>query len=171
MAYRLEPGTYRAQIIPAFGNYVPIVKSFTLAPPEQQPSPPPEAAPEVAPAPEGEGNPETAEGEGETAPETTTETSSTGPGVRADLRGVINAEGFTPSFSIILNYPDGRRTERNVSLGGRIYGRWKASEFSPARKTLTVTDGNRLLIVKPGESLDLEGAESELPPAEGETAH
>lgn len=165
LAYRLEPDTYRAQLIPAFGGYAPLVKSFTLVPPERTVET--RRAPESAapPIPESATGPEAQEGE--RAPQNVVHGAAL---VRAELRGVINAEGFAPSFSIILHFPDGRSAERNLTLGEQVYGPWKASEFSPAHKTLTLADGAHMLVFKPGESLDLEAAESEGAAPEGEPA-
>jgi len=77
-------------------------------------------------------------------------------GVRVELRGLINAADFTPRFSVFVYAPDGTVTQKRVSLGDEIYSPWHATEYNPALKTLTVSDGSRMLAIQPGEVLYLE---------------
>lgn len=164
LAYRLEPDTYRVQMISLFDKQAPLVKTFTLVPLAPGPEPEPKAAEEAAQTGIGDDDAakEAALGEGESEGESEKGKAALEV-VRLDLRGVMNGEGRRPSFSIELHLPTGEIISRRLELGGVVYGSWKAQEFSPVQKSLTVSDGKRLLILQPGESLDLE-----IPPPEPE---
>ncbi|HPO16106.1 MAG TPA: hypothetical protein PLI09_21905 [Candidatus Hydrogenedentes bacterium] len=155
LAYRLEPATYRVLVFPSGGS-APLVKIFTLAPIEP-------VEPESTALP-GESTPDLISDEPENEEGDSIETPT--PAERMEhvileLRGVINAEDRVPVFSIILRLPDGQETSRRLTLSEQIYGPWKAVEFSPRHKTLTVSDGTQMLMIKSGERLELRIPEEE----------
>jgi hypothetical protein len=88
--------------------------------------------------------------------------------VRVELRGVVDSGRGKPTFAVIVHAPDGQAVSRRMNLGQTIYGPWKAQEFNPQTKTLTVSDGQRLLLFQPGEQLDLEFTEESMRQPEGE---
>lgn len=155
LAYRLEPATYRVLVFPP-GRSAPLVKLFTLAPVEP-------AAPDKAPVPEEPAQamvsvePGNDEGDILETPPPPDRMEH----IEIELRGVINAEDRIPVFSIILRFPDGQENPRRLKLSEQIYGPWKAVEFSPRHKTLTVSDGTQMLMLKSGERLELRIPEEE----------
>ncbi len=167
LAYRLEPDTYRVQLIARFGQQAPLVKTFTLVPVEMGPKP--ELAPEAASPAAAEMSP--AEEPAEGAPASAAEASPAPPRkMRVDLRGVMNVEGRVPAFSLELHLPDGQVISRRLDLGATIYGPWKAQEFSPMQKSLTISDGKQMLMLQPGDSLEVEIPDAKNESAEGKGA-
>lgn len=80
-------------------------------------------------------------------------------GVDVIMYGVINAEDRSPRFSITLTYPNGRTVRRNVALEDTVYGPWRAIEFNPRLKTLTIGTENDLRVLERGEPLTLPSAD------------
>lgn len=144
--YFLPPGTYQIQLSPAYRAGDAIVRTFTLVELlDDLPPPPTEAVPaDLAPA-----------------PETPTETAPSAPPktpskvLEVELRGVIDSAGHAPSFAMVVHLPSGEVQRRNLVLGDVVYGEWKTYEFSPANKTLALSDGAQLLVFRPGERLTL----------------
>ena len=77
-------------------------------------------------------------------------------GVDIELRGVLDGQDSGPIFSVIVHEPDGSERKEQFGLGDTIYGEWTISEFSPEHNTMTVINGDRLLIIERGkvETLD-----------------
>lgn len=78
-------------------------------------------------------------------------TATRGSGVTVELRGVLDGEASQPKFSLIITMPDGTERREQFMLGDKLYGEWSISEFNPAHNTMTLSDGNRLLIVERGK--------------------
>ncbi len=167
LSYRLEPATYRVQLIPFFNQAEPLVRIFTLAPIASDTPAPSEEHSENTAAAEGQSESPL---EGEELPSLPPSGEEGTDHVTLEIRGVVNAEGRTPSFSIILHFPEGQSVSRRLVLSEQIVGPWKAVEFSPRHKTLTVSDGTQMLSVKPGESIDLRIPDEEGEAAEGAAA-
>ncbi len=155
LQYRLQPGVYRTQLILEPWSEERLRREFTLSPPPQDsvmneiPAPPEEMPPQPDPMLE------PFQGEDELSAEPAI-LAPLPMGVRVELRGLINAADFTPRFSVFVYAPDGTVTQKRVSLGDEIYSPWHATEYNPALKTLTVSDGSRMLAIQPGEVLYLE---------------
>lgn len=149
--YHLKPGAYRAQLILTPWRTEQLRREFVLEPPTQADAPQEMALPEAPKEQAAEGSPEYDETHDapvfSEAPRT---------GVHMELRGLINAADRTPRFSVYLYAADGTVTQKRVSLGEEIYPPWRAAEYNPSLKTLTVSDGARMLIIQAGEALFLE---------------
>jgi len=73
-----------------------------------------------------------------------------GRGATVELRGVLDGQDSDPKFSLILTLPDGTERREQFRLGDKLYGDWIISEFSPAHNTITLYNGEKLLIVERG---------------------
>lgn len=155
LQYRLQPGVYRVQLILEPWSEKRLRREFTLSPPPQDSvmnettapleDVPPQSDPMLAPS----------EGEDELSAEPAI-LAPPPMGVSVELRGVINAADFTPRFSMFVYAPDGTVTQKRISLGDEIYSPWHATEYNPTLKTLTLSDGSRMLAIQPGEVIYLE---------------
>ena len=72
-----------------------------------------------------------------------------------ELRGLVTGPGGE-QFLIALHYGDGHSENRNVGLDEMLIPPWKTREFDPDRNTLTITDGNRLVIIQRGTRFSLQ---------------
>ncbi len=72
------------------------------------------------------------------------------------LAGVIHGEGISPRFRASLNHPDGAEELLTLRLGQPILGEWKTSEYNSESKKLTITNGNKLLLLGAGDSVPLD---------------
>jgi len=145
LEYALGAGTYRVRLVqgrPAETisrkftlAEVPITEAPVAAGAGMAPSVPATAAP-VAPAVV-----ESAPIGGDDA------TGAVPPGATVTLQGVINADGKNPRFVLQLKVPGTFPTRPYLTLGSPIIGDWKAAEYNPALNSLTITDGNRLLVL------------------------
>ncbi|HOH51928.1 MAG TPA: hypothetical protein PLI98_14440 [Candidatus Hydrogenedentes bacterium] len=77
------------------------------------------------------------------------------PVAQMTLRGVFHKEGTPPRFVITLVLPSGRVREIDGVLGDNIHAGWKAAEYSANMQKLTLARNGTLLVVKPGETLEL----------------
>lgn len=77
------------------------------------------------------------------------------PVAEMTLRGVFHKEGDPPRFRIMLLLPSGRIREIDGVLGDNIHAGWKASEYSSTMQKLTLSRNGKLLVVKPGEMVEL----------------
>lgn len=66
------------------------------------------------------------------------------------MQGVVHGEGVEPLFRTNIKYPDGRSESRSLKLGDAIMGDWTAKEYNPHTKKLTISDGERMLILEAG---------------------
>lgn len=72
-----------------------------------------------------------------------------------ELRGVMDAPDSAPQFSMIVTLPDGSERRAQFGLGDTLAGDWKISEFNPSHNTVTVTDGERIIILERGQAENL----------------
>lgn len=183
VAYRLTPGTYRVQVQMNNNPAQTQVRNFTLAEGEGLPdasasteptvvTPPGPRAAAPAPAP-AETVPDEPAAEAEpAAPEATTSTETT-PAAQAVpagaaevvLQGVINAAGRDPRFIVILTLPGADPKRSYLALGETVAGKWKAAEFNPGPQTLTLNDGERLLVLERGVKVTLSNVAEPAAPA------
>ncbi len=77
------------------------------------------------------------------------------PGVDIELRGVLHAEDVDPVFALSLHYPSGTITNDSYRLSQEIYAPWVAHEYNPVRKTLTITDGEQLIVLERGRRITI----------------
>jgi len=116
------------------GTSMPIQRTFKLDPPD----------PDVVRAANGAGAPPSAR----PAPKA--------KGVEVELRGVLDGPDSAPIFSLIFRESGGKERKEQFKLGDKILGEWTISEFSPAHNTMTVTNGDRLLILERGKAETLD---------------
>ena len=148
LPYTLAPGEYRV-VIQAPELDQDFTAAFSL--PEIGSAAPEAAAP--AGPPEGEAPP-SAESEGEAA---TTTPEEDAPGqIEIELRGVAHSEGKRPLFSITLYFPGGQSKQRDLAINETVIGDWKVKEFNPAEQTVTLDNGERILVLRSGERKPLE---------------
>ncbi len=119
------------------------------APPVAQRSKPDTATAQNAPATTGP----TSEEPSQTSTAATATSRSAGPAV--ELRGVMQKEGDTPRFRIVLTGTGGRDRTMDIMLGDTVYGPWKALEYSALTKKLTLSNAKRLVVLDTGETVDL----------------
>ena len=73
--------------------------------------------------------------------------------VSLSLAGVVHGEGISPRFRATTQYYDGRHEEMTIKLGDVIAGEWKAMEYNSEEKKLTVTNGERMLLLGAGDTV------------------
>lgn len=127
--YRLPPGIFRTQLVPAWHGALPVRKTFTLDPPE--PAAVRAADSEIEPVP--------------------TPAPPASEGIDVELRGVLDGQDSGPIFSIIIHEPGGEERKEQFQLGDKLHEEWVISEFSPAHTTITVVNGDRLLVIERGK--------------------
>jgi hypothetical protein len=162
LRWYLRSGAYTLQLASAIAGRREVIREFSLeplpeelaqeqalqpepvsgTPPAEEPAAIPPEAPGLTPAPAETASPET--------PPQVTESV-----IVVELRGLIRAGQETPLFAITLYMPDGRTRQRTVMLGETVYSQWEALEFNPAARALTISDGKEMLVIRPGERLDL----------------
>jgi hypothetical protein len=150
--YNLPPGNYRARLLSSGAGREIESEPFSLAVPAASP-------PEPAPAPEAAAKaPENPPATSKAAPEEPVRAVSAKPptGVDAELRGVVRSESRGPRFSIILYLPSGVPRYLDVRIGDTIYGDWSVNEFNPDRQTVTIGNGDRILILNRGQRIALD---------------
>lgn len=172
VTYHLTPGNYRAHVQyagdPERTRERTRVRNFTLteiqgstglagaaAPDAAAPGPRPVA---LDPAPS-----DPAPADDATAAQDTVEEPAAGPvtapapaeGITVELQGVINAAGRDPRFIVILSVPGEEPSRMYTALGETIAGAWKTAEFNPETQTLTLNDGQKLLVLERGVSMPL----------------
>ena len=175
VTYLLPPGSYRAEVAMPKHPDRASARNFTLAEiagaaapveaAEAAPSATPEApvVPAEAAVPSAEESTEAAPAEAPTA--TVTPAPAAPTGATVELQGVINAAGRDPRFIIILRQPGAEPARNYAALGETVYGKWKAAEFNPGPETLTLSDGERLMVLERGAVVDV-GVASPTPVAE-----
>lgn len=70
--------------------------------------------------------------------------------------GVITSPGRLPRFIMNLHYPNGYVERRTVEIGAPLIGDWVIAEFNPTQRTVTVSNGEKLVILKTGEFLPID---------------
>lgn len=73
-----------------------------------------------------------------------------------ELRGLVMTAGRDPQFSVRVHLPDGSTRERSVSTGDNLYGNWSVKEFNPRDSSITVTNGEKIFILRTGERVDVD---------------
>jgi hypothetical protein len=151
LPYRLPAGVYRVRLSSSIPGFEQIESSFTLAPltTDRVASPPPPRA-ETPSLPAGEDLVEESPDMGEERGEPPGRYSPP-VGIEIVLRGVITGEGRPARFVVDVTRRSGATKRLTLSLGEQVYGPWAAYEFSPANKTLTLFDGERLVILQRGQ--------------------
>lgn len=108
--------------------------------------------------------------EGEIAPSPAMPPPHTLP-VVFSLIGVVHGQGVSPLFRASLLFPDGTDKTLTLRLGQTIVGDWSASEYNAESTKLTITNGKKLLVLNPGENINIDVAPTaEQEPADDDTA-
>ncbi len=148
LQFVLPPGKYRLHLkarIPAeYGG----VQYFTVGTPEEyapKPEPAVESPTETPPPAQPEAAPEADEG------------------VEVRLGGVLTGDGHDIVLQMEVTYSSGETVSRRLNVGDVIYEPWQAEEYNATTNKLTLSDGNRFLVLATGETLHLPGQ------AEGES--
>jgi hypothetical protein len=134
--YELPPGIYRAQIIPGWDGALAVQRTFQLETPDP-------AAIRAA-------------DEASAAPAPTKGRAKREDRLEVELRGVLDSNDAGPVFSVILREWDGSERKAQFRLNDKIFGDWVISEYSPAHNTMTVTHGDKLMIIERGTPETLE---------------
>jgi hypothetical protein len=71
------------------------------------------------------------------------------------LIGVLTGEGRDPRFSFELTFADGTEERATVAIGDPVYGAWSLIEYNPALRTVTLSDTQRIVVVRTGEAVPL----------------
>ncbi|HIJ65522.1 MAG TPA: hypothetical protein HPP77_06170 [Candidatus Hydrogenedentes bacterium] len=141
VALRVGPGGYRA-VLDGPGRGIVLREETTVAPSEARPE-----REEFAPAEETDG---------------ASASDGADPRVRqqpawatVELRGIMSTENRPPSFSVLVHLPDGGTRQRTLRIGDALYGDWTITEQNGIRETITISDGDRMLILRRGERVPL----------------
>ncbi len=149
--HTLKPGDYRVRLHARSNDGDVATTTFSLPVSPSAPanvpveSPPPPEAATTAPV---QNNP----------PEPASSTSPATPNAETaevELRGMVNAEAKGARFSIVIFPPDGTISHLDRGVGDPIYGNWIVSEFNPTRQTVTLVNGEHLLILNRGKKVAL----------------
>jgi len=73
-----------------------------------------------------------------------------------ELRGVIVAGRKEPRFSVIVYYMNGTSRVMDLFVGDIVHEPWVLSEFNAARQSVTLSNGESILILNRGERIRLE---------------
>jgi hypothetical protein len=156
LRYSVSPGTYRIQLNSPGPGHENIIKTFTLEPiGDAEEMPPPDLDATSDPMINDTFDPGAAAGSASES-EAGGATSSASALIEVQLQGVIHGADRRPSFRVEIRKPDGGSERRNLMVGDTLYEPWKAHEYSPVQKTLTISNGHRLVILEPGQSYTLE---------------
>ena len=71
------------------------------------------------------------------------------------MQGVVHSEGISPLFKATISYPDGTVDDVSLQLGDAIIGDWVAKEYNKYSRKLTISNGERLLILEAGRQVPL----------------
>ncbi|MCX5759021.1 MAG: hypothetical protein NTU83_11045 [Candidatus Hydrogenedentes bacterium] len=148
--HSLQPGDYRVRLHARNNDRDVATTTFSLPVSPPAPanlpveSPPPPEAPATT-APVASKPPEPASSSLLAAPET----------AEVELRGMVNAEGKGARFSLVIYPPDGKVSNLDLGVGDPVYGSWTVSEFNPDRQTVTLVNGEHLLIINRGKRVAL----------------
>jgi len=173
LVYHLPPGNYRMQVQMLREAALSRVRTLTLAETDEiraaaeadameelaAPAPREVRVPEPTESPRPLENAEmtreaSADG-GDIASAATPEPAVAALDTMIELQGVINAAGRDPRFIVILTSPGGEPSRTYAALGENLIGPWKAAEFNPNSQTLTVSNGERLLVIERGTPVSL----------------
>ena len=76
-------------------------------------------------------------------------------GLQVELKGVMTGPDGQMRFSFVIIMPNGVEDPMMLSLGTNLWGDWDVSEYNPAFGTVTLQRGEKLLILRRGERIDL----------------
>lgn len=135
-----------ASVIPA-----PVVEPPVTGPVAEAPATPDEPLP-AAPASEDTPGLETP------VPETPSNRTNL---IEVELRGVVMTVDRAPRFSLRIHTPDGKIRERTRELGDSVAEGWIIREYNPGQQSITLFNGEDILVVRRGEKEPLPAFESE----------
>jgi len=69
------------------------------------------------------------------------------------MQGVVYTGGESPLFKASLTHPDGSVENISLKLGDIIVGNWKAQEYNQYTKKLTISNGEKLLVLEAGKQV------------------
>jgi len=69
------------------------------------------------------------------------------------MQGVVYTGGESPLFKASLTHPDGSVENISLKLGDTIIGNWKAQEYNQYTKKLTISNGEKLLVLEAGKQV------------------
>ena len=148
------PGTYRVRLVAGTGLNA-AMESFSLSEFEPAAS----QAPEPAPEPRGSA---ASEEPAENAPAAAAATPAPKPavnaqtrGVEVELRGAVNLAKRGSRFSVVVYPPDAPARYLDLAIGDMVYDPWTVAEFNAERQAVTITDGERMLILNRGQRVPL----------------
>ena len=71
--------------------------------------------------------------------------------IEVELRGVIAVTDKAPRFSLRIHTPDGKVRERVRELGDGVAEGWIIREYNPEQQSITLFNGEDILVVRRGE--------------------
>jgi len=71
--------------------------------------------------------------------------------IEVELRGVVITADKSPRFSLRIHTPDGGSLERVRELGGSVADGWIIREYNPDHQSITLFNGEDVLVVRRGE--------------------
>lgn len=74
---------------------------------------------------------------------------------QVELRGMLLASGRMPQFRLDVTLPDGRVNSLMLSLDDTVYRAWYVAEYNPEEETVTLSNGQRFLILRRGNRVDM----------------
>lgn len=146
--FRVESGTYRASLLPIYGESFMDLPFVVEAGTAEVPETAPESSEEE---PEGVAiqTPPEEPAEGEPLEE---EQPMLRPSTaEVELRGIITAPGRDPVFSIDVQSISGEIENIMLGLGEELYGGWKVSEFNRRLQTVTLSNESSIIILRRSE--------------------
>lgn len=146
------PGRYRARLAPRMRGLPEVVREFVV----------PEAETPAWPAPPGPRGADPDAGDAWDALPGAPDRPAAPPPppplprVEITLRGVMNPADRPPMFVVSVQNASGVVEQRRVSLGDTVVGDWRAMEFNPDYKTLTLGNGDRVVVLESGKPVSAE---------------
>lgn len=153
--YELEPGQYRVSLLPAKRQGSRISRPFSLEPIR---------APRTEEQALGDAN--STPGPSNVSPDRLSPTLADLLSAEVVLRGIIATADRQARFSISVTLSDGRTRRSSYSVGDEVFEGWHVSEFNPQEQTVTLSNGERLLILRNGEPHKIEPVFKDEAPAE-----
>jgi hypothetical protein len=153
--YEFEPGQYRVSLLPATRQGSRITRQFSLEPIRTTEAQEP-AFGEGLSSPRGEEQPS-----GALSPALADLLSA-----EVALRGIIATADRQARFSISVTLNDGRTRRSTYSIGDEVFEGWYVAEFNPQEQTVTLSNGERPLILRNGEPHKIEPVIKDEEPAE-----
>jgi hypothetical protein len=76
-------------------------------------------------------------------------------GLEVELGGIMTRAGASPIFLMKIHYPNRRSQRQRASMGQRLYGAWVVSEFNESLSTVTISNGEDILVLARGQRVAL----------------